>query len=208
MAAPETPLAPTEISLHKKSRLLEIAFSDGEHFQLPCEYLRVLAAGDVLQDEPVHGKMRVNLVNIEPEGEVRVQLDFDDGFSARFSWQQIHELGVNYEQNWQAYLKTLEDRGLQRGSGRSAGADGKIKVKLLYFIQLAKISGKDDEEIELPESVANVEDLLGWLRNRGDDWHEAFADDRVQVTVNKQFAESFTLLEHADEVALVPRAQD
>lgn len=31
---------PTEINLHQKSRMLEIAFDDGEKFELSCEYLR------------------------------------------------------------------------------------------------------------------------------------------------------------------------
>ena len=34
---------PTEIKLHQKSRLLEVAFSDGFRFQYPCEYLRVFS---------------------------------------------------------------------------------------------------------------------------------------------------------------------
>ena len=32
---------PTEINLHQKSRILEIAFADGAHFKLPYEFLRV-----------------------------------------------------------------------------------------------------------------------------------------------------------------------
>ena len=32
--------APTAIVLHQKSRLLEIAFSDGKTFKLPYEFLR------------------------------------------------------------------------------------------------------------------------------------------------------------------------
>jgi molybdopterin converting factor small subunit len=34
---------------------------------------------------------------------------------------------------------------------------------------------------------------------------ESFADDKVQVTVNRQFAEPYTLIEHGDEVAIVPK---
>ena len=32
---------PTEISLHQKSRILEIAFEDGARFEVPYEFLRV-----------------------------------------------------------------------------------------------------------------------------------------------------------------------
>ena len=38
----ETP-SPTEINLHAKSRVLEIAFSDGNVFRLPFEFLRVFS---------------------------------------------------------------------------------------------------------------------------------------------------------------------
>jgi DUF971 family protein len=33
---------PTEITLHQKSKTLELAFDDGARFQLPFEFLRVL----------------------------------------------------------------------------------------------------------------------------------------------------------------------
>ena len=32
---------PTEIRLHQKTRILEITFSDGQHFEFSCEFLRV-----------------------------------------------------------------------------------------------------------------------------------------------------------------------
>ena len=34
---------PTELNLHRQSRVLEITFDDGAHFNLPCEYLRVFS---------------------------------------------------------------------------------------------------------------------------------------------------------------------
>ena len=34
---------PTGITLHNKSRVMEIAFSDGRAFRLPYEYLRVFS---------------------------------------------------------------------------------------------------------------------------------------------------------------------
>jgi DUF971 family protein len=36
---------PTEIKLHQKSRVMEIAFSDGAGFRLSYEYLRVYELG-------------------------------------------------------------------------------------------------------------------------------------------------------------------
>jgi len=204
-----TSITPTAINLHKKSRLLEISFSDGANFMYPCEYLRVFSPAGTGQglNKPVHGKERVEVSNIEPQGTALLQLDFDDGYSGSYSWDTLHDLGMNYEQNWQGYLLQLEQQGIERAVDRATAADGKTVVTLLYFIQLAKLTGRDEEDVELPGSVTNVETLLAWLRSRREGWDEAFADDKVQVTVNKHFAELFTLLEHGDEVALVPRQQ-
>lgn len=199
---------PTEISLHQKSRLLEIAFSDGFRFKYPAEYLRVFspAAEVKLMDKPEHGKERVNISQVEPQGSYALRLHFDDGHNTGiYPWTTLHELGMSYEKNWQQYLQKLEAHNLKRGEGRVVGEDGKVHVKLVYFIELAKISGKNEDDIMIPDSVTNVETLLEWMRKRGNNWEEAFADDRVQVTVNKQFSEPYTLIEHGDEVAFVPR---
>ena len=157
-------------------------------------------------DKPVHGKERVNISQIEPQGSYAIRIHFDDGHDTGiFSWGTLYELGVNYDRHWQDYLDKLDQFGLTRGEGRVTGKDGKISIKLLYFIQLAKVSGKDEEEIAIPDSVTNVETLLAWLRHRGPGWSEPFQDDKVQVTVNRQFAEPYTLIENGDEVAIVPR---
>ena len=199
---------PTEINLHQKSRLLEIAFSDGFRFQYPCEYLRVFSTSAEVKvmDKPVHGKERVNISQLEPQGTYAIRIYFDDGHDTGiFSWGTLYELGVNYDRHWQEYLGKLEQYGLARGEGRATDKDGKVTINILYFIQLAKISGKDEEEIVLPDSVTNVESLLAWLRKRGARWTDSFADDQVQVTVNRQFAEPYTLIEHGDEIAIVPK---
>ena len=202
-----SPITPTGINLHRKSRLLEVSFADGTRFMFPCEYLRVFCSAGTGADRPVHGKERVEITTIEARGTAALQLEFDDGCSGSYSWDTLHDLGIHYEHNWHDYLQQLAQHDLQRNAGRAAGTDGRIVVRLLYFIQLAKLAGRDEEDVELPGSVTNVETLLAWLRSRSEHWSEDFADDRVQVTVNKHFAEPFTLLEHGDEVALVPRPQ-
>ena len=201
-------LSPTEINLHQKSRLLEIAFSDGFRFNYPCEYLRVFstAAEVKVMDKPVHGKQMVNISMLDPQGSYALKITFDDGHDTGiYSWSTLHELGKNYQANWQDYLKRLEKHNLSRGDARVTDAEGKVIIKLLYFIELARISGKNEEEVTVPESVTNVETLLSWMRKRGERWKEPFADNRLQVTVNKQFSEPYTLIEHGDEVAFVPR---
>jgi DUF971 family protein/molybdopterin converting factor small subunit len=197
-------IAPTEINLHRKSRLLEISFSDGFRFSYPCEYLRVFSAHGREGYEPVHGKERVEIEHIEPQGTDALELRFNDGHTANYSWPRLHELGLNYEQNWQSYEQQLREHNISRSPARG---EGRVRIRLLYFIQLARIAGKDGETVEIPPDVSDVESLLDWLRRRGPEWEEAFADDKVQVTVNKQFAEPFTLIEQGDEVAIVPQTR-
>jgi DUF971 family protein/molybdopterin converting factor small subunit len=204
MSETSTPVTPTAIKLHKKSRLLEIAYSDDSRFLYPCEYLRVVAPATGQETAgPVHGKRLVEITHIEPQGTAALQLEFDDGFSCSYAWDRLHALGVGYERNWADYLQQLEGHGLERGAG---GTTGKIRVKLLDFIQLAKLAGRDEEEVELPETVTHVESLLAWLGGRKPGWQDSFAPDKVQVTVNRHFAEPYTLVEDGDEVAIVPRS--
>lgn len=201
-------ISPTEINLHQKSRLLEIAYSDGFRFNYPCEYLRVFstAAEVKVMDKPVHGKEMVNISLLDPQGSYALRISFDDGHDTGiYSWSTLYELGKNYEKNWQDYLARLQQHGLSRGDDRVKDKEGKVKIKLLYFIELARVAGKDEEEVEIPDSVTNVESLLNWMRKRGERWKEPFEDNRLQVTVNKQFSEPYTLIEHGDEVAFVPR---
>ena len=203
-------ISPTEINLHQKSRLLEIAYSDGFCFKYPCEYLRVFstAAEVKVMNKPVHGKQRVNISMLDPQGTYALKIAFDDGHDTGiYSWGTLYELGKNYESNWQGYLNRLEKHGLTRGDARVTDAEGKVTIKLLYFIELARIAGKNEEEVEVPASVINVETLLNWMRKRGERWQEPFQANRLQVTVNKQFSEPYTLIEHGDEVAFVPKAK-
>ena len=112
---------PTEINLHQKSRVLEIAFDDGSRFQLPCEYLRVYSpSAEVRGHGPGQevlqlGKENVNITQIEPVGVYAVQLHFDDGHSTGiYSWETLYDLGANQERLWNEYLGRLEKAGYKR----------------------------------------------------------------------------------------------
>jgi DUF971 family protein len=112
---------PTEIKLHQKSRLLELSFDDGAHFKLPCEYLRVYSpSAEVRGHGPGQevlqlGKENVNISAIEPVGSYAVALHFDDGHNTGiYSWEYLHDLGVNQEQNWSRYIERLAAAGHPR----------------------------------------------------------------------------------------------
>ncbi len=112
---------PTEIKLHQKSRVLEITFDDSSHFKLPCEYLRVYSpSAEVRGHGPGQevlqlGKENVNITAIEPVGTYAVALHFDDEHNTGiYSWEYLHDLGVNHENNWKRYLERLEAAGHKR----------------------------------------------------------------------------------------------
>jgi DUF971 family protein len=112
---------PTEINLHQKSRVLELAFDDGSRFNLPCEYLRVYSpSAEVRGHGPGEeilqvGKENVNIVEIEPVGSYAVCLHFDDGHNTGiYSWDTLYDLGKNHEALWAEYLQRLEKAGKKR----------------------------------------------------------------------------------------------
>jgi DUF971 family protein len=124
---------PTEIALHQASRLLEIAFSDGALFRLPCELLRVWSPSaevrghgpgqEVLQT----GKREVGITKIEPVGSYAVRLVFSDGHdTGLFSWDYLYHLGTNQERLWGEYLDRLARAGASRDPS-GAGAEHPVR---------------------------------------------------------------------------------
>jgi DUF971 family protein len=117
---------PTELNLHRQSKVLEITFDDGSHFNLPCEYLRVFSPSAEVQghgpgQEVLQlGKEDVAIEQITPVGNYAVCLHFDDGHNTGiYSWDTLYKLGINHEVNWQTYLQRLQAAGHER-----KGVDG------------------------------------------------------------------------------------
>ena len=112
---------PTEISLHKKSRILEITFEDGEHFEFSCEFLRVHSPSAEVQGHGPGqgvlqlGKEDVVINRIDPVGRYAIQPAFDDGHDTGiYSWETLYDLGKNKDRYWQEYLDKLEAAGHKR----------------------------------------------------------------------------------------------
>jgi len=78
-------------------------------------------------------------------------------------------------------------------------------VKLLYFASIRSRLGLGEEELELPDGVATVAELIAWQRCRGPAFAEAFKDlTVVRVAVNEEYAEPARRLGDRDEVAFFP----
>jgi DUF971 family protein len=115
-----TPI-PEDITVHSASRVLEIAFSDGQRFRIPFELMRVYSPSaevqghgkgqEVLQT----GKREVGIVSLAPIGNYAIQPTFDDGHeSGIFSWDYLYFLGSQQGQLWADYEARLQAAGAQR----------------------------------------------------------------------------------------------
>lgn len=126
-STPEISATPTELTVHKQSRMLEIAFDDNARFDLPFEFLRVHSPSAEVrghgpgQETLQTGKRDVDLIDIEPVGNYAIRPQFSDGHdSGLYTWDYLYWLGKNQAQLWEAYLQSLEEAGYTRESGRDA----------------------------------------------------------------------------------------
>jgi len=112
---------PTEIKLHQKSRLLEIAYADGSAFSLPCEFLRVYSpSAEVRGHGPGQevlqvGKKDVEITRVEPVGSYAIQLTFSDGHDTGiYSWDLLYDYGRRQGEMWEHYLRRMAEAGASR----------------------------------------------------------------------------------------------
>ena len=112
---------PTEIMLHQKSRILEIAFADGRAFRLPFEFLRVYSPSAEVrghgpgQEVLQAGKKSVEIKQIEPVGSYAVQFTFSDGHDTGiYSWDLLYDYGNRQDEMWRHCLKRMEKAGASR----------------------------------------------------------------------------------------------
>lgn len=111
----------TEIRVRRATACLEVAFDDGTSAVLPAEYLRVESPSAEVQGHAPHekktipGKLHVNIAAVEPIGHYAIRIRFTDGHETGiFSWAYLHLLAAEHATRWQAYLDSLDSKGLRR----------------------------------------------------------------------------------------------
>jgi len=126
--AQDTP-TPVEMTVHGRSHVLEVAFSDGARFRIPFELMRIYSPSaevqghgpgqEVLQT----GKREVELVELKPVGNYAVQPTFSDGHDTGiFSWDYLYFLGSQETQLWSDYERRLNEAGVARDAPMTANA--------------------------------------------------------------------------------------
>jgi DUF971 family protein len=116
----ETP-SPETITLHGRSRVLEVGFSDGSTFRIPFELMRIYSPSAEVQGHGPGqeilqtGKREVDIVSLEPVGNYAVKPTFSDGHdSGIFSWDYLYFLGSEQDKLWSEYEQRLQVAGVDR----------------------------------------------------------------------------------------------
>mgnify|MGYP003536111966 FL=1 len=110
---------PTAIKLRRQSRVLDVAFDDGQRFELPFEYLRVYSPSAEVrghgpgQETLQLGKHEVQVAKVDPIGNYAVRLVSSDGHdTGLYTWGYLYELGDTRAAKWQHYLDRLQQLGI------------------------------------------------------------------------------------------------
>lgn len=112
---------PTAVTVHAKSRILELEWPSGAVHKIPFELMRVYSpSAEVRGHGPGEGvlqtgKREIEIVSMAPVGNYAVQPEFSDGHnSGIYSWEYLHYLGSHEQKLWQDYERRLEAAGVDR----------------------------------------------------------------------------------------------
>jgi molybdopterin synthase sulfur carrier subunit len=80
-------------------------------------------------------------------------------------------------------------------------------MRILYFAWVRQRVGHGEEQADLPDHIATVGDLIGWLKSRDEGYAAAFADLRaIRAAVDQEHVGIDHPLAGAREVAFFPPA--
>lgn len=77
-------------------------------------------------------------------------------------------------------------------------------IELLYYGRLRDEIGRDREPVDVPSHVLSVDDLVGWLRARGEPYASALAGPAIRAAVAGEWADGADSVFGAVEVAVLP----
>jgi molybdopterin synthase sulfur carrier subunit len=78
-------------------------------------------------------------------------------------------------------------------------------MKILYFARIRQLAGRSEENVEVPDGVTTVSELMNFLASRDERVAAAFAERRtIRVAVNQSHAKLDAPLAGASEVAFFP----
>jgi len=120
---------PTALTVHVKSKVLEVGYDNGNGYRIPFELMRVYSpSAEVMGHGPGQetlqvGKRHVIIEALEPVGHYAVKPKFSDGHeSGIFSWDYLAWLGENQDALWADYLARMTQAGASREPDLSIAA--------------------------------------------------------------------------------------
>ena len=120
---------PTALTVHVKSKVLEVGYDNGNEYRIPFELMRVYSpSAEVMGHGPGQetlqvGKRHVIIEALEPVGHYAVKPKFSDGHeSGIFSWDYLAWLGENQDALWADYLARMTQAGASREPDLSLAA--------------------------------------------------------------------------------------
>jgi DUF971 family protein len=121
MNAPAAPHRPVSITVHQRTRVVEVGFDDGASFKIPFELMRIYSPSAEVQGHGPGqeilqtGKRDVEVTALEPIGNYAVLPRFSDGHDTGiFSWDYLYFLGSQQDDLWQKYQDRLAKEGVDR----------------------------------------------------------------------------------------------
>ncbi|MEQ1939246.1 molybdopterin converting factor subunit 1 [Mesorhizobium sp. CN5-321] len=78
-------------------------------------------------------------------------------------------------------------------------------MRLIYFAWVRERIGKPQEDLDLPAGIETVNDLLAWLRSRGEEYEQALKHpDVIRVAIDQEHVDHDEKIAGAHEIALFP----
>jgi len=78
-------------------------------------------------------------------------------------------------------------------------------MKLRYFAWVRERVGKAEEDVDVPEGVATVGELMVWLASRGEEYAHAFDNPKViRAAIDRTHVKPQTAIKGAGEIAFFP----
>jgi sulfur-carrier protein len=78
-------------------------------------------------------------------------------------------------------------------------------MRLLYFAWVKEKTGVAAEDVELPEGIATVAELIAWLKTRGPEFAHAFErGEAIRAAIDQAHARPDAEIRGAREIAFFP----
>lgn len=76
---------------------------------------------------------------------------------------------------------------------------------MIYFSWIRENIGKNEENIEVPENIKTIKELIEWLKTKGEEYKQTFENaENIKVAIDQEHVKHETTIKNAKEIALFP----